>query len=230
MTLQRSDLSVYIMDPTWKHPFTCVVAGPTGCGKTTFVLDLVERAVEMISPAPSKIIWIYDDYQEVFDRLSDRVSFTRDLEILDSLPKDVPHLVVIDDQMNEDGGARILSLFTKGSHHRNLSVIYIVQNLFDKAKHHRTISLNTHYLVVFKNPRDSSQIEHLARQVFPTQSRLVLKAFQDATSRPFGYMLFDFCQETPDILRMRTNELPHEQPHYVYQFMTREEEKQLEHR
>jgi hypothetical protein len=33
---------------------------------------------------------------------------------------------------------RVASLFTKKSHHRNISVMYIVQNLF----YHRTISLN----------------------------------------------------------------------------------------
>ena len=31
------------MDPRWKHPFTCIVAGPTGCGKTTFVARLQMR-------------------------------------------------------------------------------------------------------------------------------------------------------------------------------------------
>ena len=37
-------------------------------------------------------------------------------------------LVVIDDLMSESGNnKRISKLFTKGSHHRNLSVIYIVQ-------------------------------------------------------------------------------------------------------
>jgi hypothetical protein len=205
-----------------------VVAGPTGCGKTTFILELVENASKMISPPPARVIWIYDDHQKVFDQLTDRVTFTRDLDVVDDLPTDVPHLVVIDDQMTEDGSDKILKLFTKGSHHRNLSVIYIVQNLFDKAKQHRTISLNTHYLIVFKNPRDNSQIEHLARQVFPGHSRLVLQAFRDASARPFGYLLFDFRQETPDSLRMRTNELPDEQPHYVYRLMTREEERKLE--
>jgi len=39
--------------------------------------------------------------------------------------------MVIDDQMENAGGdKRIANLFTKGSHHRNLSVIYIVPNLF----------------------------------------------------------------------------------------------------
>jgi hypothetical protein len=41
-------------------------------------------------------------------------------------------------------------------HHRNISVMYIVQNLFHRGKHHRTIGLNAHYMVVFKNPRDVS--------------------------------------------------------------------------
>jgi hypothetical protein len=216
------------MDPRWKHPFTCVVAGPTGCGKTTFVLDLVKRPSLMITPPPARVIWVYDDYQEGFKELAGRVTFTRNLEDIEDLPKEVPHLVVIDDQMTEAGGNKILGLFTKGSHHKNLSIIYIVQNLFDKAKQHRTISLNTHYLIVFKNPRDNSQIEHLARQVFPGHSHLVLKAFRDATSHPFGYLLFDFRQDTHDNIRMRTNELPAEQPHYVYRIMSREEEKVME--
>ena len=45
------------------------------------------------------------------------------------------NLIVIDDQMIEAGrDNRIVNLFTKGSHHRNLSVIYIVQNLFHIIK------------------------------------------------------------------------------------------------
>ena len=61
----------------------------------------------------------------------------------------------------------VSNLFTKGSHHRNLSVLHLVQNVFDKNKHTRTISLNTHYLVIFKNPQDASQITHLAKQMYP---------------------------------------------------------------
>ena len=36
------------MDPRWQHPFTCIVAGPTGCGKTTFVARLLVVSMRRI--------------------------------------------------------------------------------------------------------------------------------------------------------------------------------------
>ena len=45
------------------------------------------------------------------------------------------NLVVIDELMQElSNDPRITSLFTKGCHHRNLSVIFILQNIFIGAK------------------------------------------------------------------------------------------------
>ena len=65
------------------------------------------------------------------------------------------NLIAFDDQIiDASKDKRIVNLFTRGSHHRNLSVIYIVQNLFHQGKGSLSISLNNHYLVLFKNPRD----------------------------------------------------------------------------
>ena len=55
--------------------------------------------------------------------------------------------MILDDLMDETD-QRVASLFTKKSHHRNISVMYIVQN----------ISRNAHYMVLFQNLRDASQI------------------------------------------------------------------------
>ena len=77
---------------------------------------------------------------------------------------------MFDDQMiDASKDKRIVSLFTRGSHHRNLSVIYIVQNLFHQGKASGSKSLN-HYLVLFKNPRDKLQILTLAKQMYPGQT------------------------------------------------------------
>jgi len=62
---------------------------------------------------------------------------------------------------------KVSQLFTKGSHHRNISLILITQNLFHQGPSSRDISLNIMYIAVFKNPRDKTQIVHLARQVYP---------------------------------------------------------------
>ena len=40
------------LDPRWKHPFTAIVAGPTGCGKTVFTLTFITLASEMTTPVP----------------------------------------------------------------------------------------------------------------------------------------------------------------------------------
>ena len=119
------------------------------------------------------------------------------------------NIIVIDDQMIEAGkDNRIVNLFTKGSHHRNLSVIYIVQNLFHQGEGNRSISLNSHYLMLFKNPRDKLQILTLAKQMYPGRTDFFLKQYEEAVRRPHGYLLIDLKTTTQDDCRLRTNVLP----------------------
>ena len=58
-------------------------------------------------------------------------------------------------------------LFTKGSHHRNVTILYLVHNLFDQGKSSRTVSLKSHYIVAFHNLRDPSQFRTMAAQLLP---------------------------------------------------------------
>jgi hypothetical protein len=48
---------------------------------------------------------------------------------LDNLAPREKHLIILDDLMDETD-QRVALLFTKKSHHKNISVMYIVQNLF----------------------------------------------------------------------------------------------------
>ena len=110
------------------------------------------------------------------------------------------NLIVFDDQMiDASKDKRIVNLFTRDSHHRNLSVIYIVQNLFHLGNGSRSISLNSHYLVLFKNPRDKLQILTLAKQMYPGQTDFFLNHFEEAVKRPFGYLLIDLKTATQKI-------------------------------
>jgi hypothetical protein len=105
--------------------------------------------------------------------------------------------------------------FTKGSHHRNLSIVYIVQNIFHQGKEMRNISLNAHYIVLFKSPRDKQQISMLARQVSPGKVQEFMRSYEDATSRTHRYLMLDLKPTTSDQDRLKTNILPGEIAKFV---------------
>jgi hypothetical protein len=109
----------------------------------------------------------------------------------------------LDDLLNE-ANQNVCDLFTKLSHHRDVSVVFVIQNLFHRNRFVRTMNLNTHYLVLFKNPRDANQVSVLARQMYPGKSKFVVEAYRDATKNPFGYLLIDLRLETDESYRIRT--------------------------
>ena len=91
------------------------------------------------------------------------------IELDESIPSDIDsdefldfsirNLIVLDDLIAQSGeDKRIIDLFTKGSHHRNLSVIFIVQNIFHRGRETKNFILNAHYIVLFKSLRDKQQV------------------------------------------------------------------------
>ena len=138
--------------------------------------------------------------------------------ILESLDNDcyldvnICNLIVIEDQMiKARNDNRIVRLFTKGSHHQNLSVIYIVQNLFHQGKGNQSISLNSHYLVLFMNPRDKLQMLTVAKQMYLSETTWFTKEHKDAVRRPYGYLFVDLRPTTQERCRLRTNVLSGEE-------------------
>jgi len=197
-----------VMDIRLKHPFTCTISGPSGSGKTQWVFKLLKHMCEMIMPTPSKVIYCYGEYQSKFDSYP-FVHFHEGLPSLDMFDGS-PTLLVLDDLMAETDDT-VTNLFTKVSHHRSVSVIYLTQNIFYKNKQSRTISLNSHYLILFKSPRDAGQIAALGRQMYPGKSKFLVEAFRDATARPHSYLFVDLRPETDEKYRVRANIFPDEQ-------------------
>ncbi len=200
----------------FKHPFTSIICGPTQSGKTHFVFEMLRNLKEMINPEPTKVIWCYGEYQEKFASLPSGVILADGLvNGINEIDRKERNLIIIDDLMDEAGdNLEVAELFTKGSHHRNLSVILIVQNMFHQGKQMRTMSLNAHYLVLFKNPRDAGQIRCLSNQLFPGRGRYLVDSYKQATSRPHGYLLLDLKQSTPDTHRVLSDILPEEEGFY----------------
>ena len=175
---------------TFRHPFTALVSGPTSCGKTQFTLRLIENVETMIIPKIERIIWCYGVFQNAFDNLQN-VEFYEGIPELSIFDGRQRTLLILDDLMHETDD-RVTKIFTKISHHMNVSVLYLTQNLFFGGKQNRTVGLNSHYLVLFKNPRDATQVATLGRQIFPGRSKFIVEVFKDATSTPFNPTV-QFC-------------------------------------
>ena len=125
------------MDARLKHGYTAVISGPTSSGKTRFVPGLIlAEGNTFIEPAFSNIIWCYGEYQDAYDHLASlvpKIRFVEDYldDLLQSLDSNENNLVVTDDPMSESiNNAKVTELFTRGSHHRNVSVILILPNSF----------------------------------------------------------------------------------------------------
>jgi len=198
------------------HPFTMIVSGNSGCGKTFFTKAMIENRVD---PELKRVFWFYGEWQSGYADMPSNVQMIPGMPT--SLDKyldtdDGAKAFVFDDLMAECVDNRMLAdAFTKKRHHRNVSVILLVQNLFCQGKVMRTVHLNTEYLILFGNTRDKSQFYHLARQIEPHNSRRIIEAYVDATTEPFSHFLVDLKPMTPNALRYRSKSLS-DTEQYVY--------------
>ena len=53
----------------FEHPFTSMIAGMTGSGKTAWVRSLLQQASETIYPPPERILWCYSQWQPAYTQM-----------------------------------------------------------------------------------------------------------------------------------------------------------------
>jgi len=199
------------MDMSFQHPCTALIVGGTGAGKTYFVKKLIENRNDMFNVSFEKIIFYYSEWQPLYEELSAHADFRQEPPLMeDHPPGERSKLIIIDDFMDEmkTHNKELLKFFIKGSHHRNLSIFFLSQCLFPDGM--RQISLNSHYIVLFKATRDLAQIRTFCLQVDPKNWRALLEAYEDATKLGHTYILFDFKPKTADHLRIRARIFPGE--------------------
>ena len=188
------------------HPSSVIVAAPSGSGKTVLVERLL-REKKVFQVPPKKVVYAYDRWQPRFDRMKQRDGIQFYLGIPDpaQLTQWFPKggLLVLDDLMEEGGqDKRVLDLFTKDSHHRHITVLFLTQDLFPPGKFSKTINRNAHYIIAFKNPRDKTGIRNILMQMYPESWRCVLEVYNRITSRPFNYLFLDVHPASDDRFRL----------------------------
>lgn len=198
----------------FNSPSSILIAGPSGSGKTVFTTQLILNNPELFDEIEPNVRYCYGAWQPNFEimkqagvRFHEGIPETTDLNHW--FPKG--GILVLDDLMEEGGNdKRVLDLFTKHSHHRDITVLYLCQDLFPPGKYAKTISRNAHYVIAFKNPRDQLGMRNLLLQAFPPHWKEVMERFTKVTERPFGYMLLDLHPKSSDDRRLWSHLLKHE--------------------
>jgi len=195
-----------------KAPFCLSVNGPSQSGKSSLTLKILKRSNEIIKPSIDKIIYCYTEYQkDLFGKMKASIP---SISFHEGLPQDYNNfgdgqkLIVLDDLMSEASKSNdVTNAFTRSSHHQNVSIIFLTQNLFFKDT--RTMSLNCKYIIIMKNPRDTTAIQHLGRQMNGGRKNIVMEnAYKDIMKKPYGYLLIDYDQMQDDCLRIRDSIFP----------------------
>ena len=188
--------------PEFKFHHTCsmLVVGPTQCGKTYFVQQLLTKnCIEYPSEKPTKIYWFYNQWQPRYDALKralkKKIQFTQGLpdlsEDLHEINPEYNNILVFDDLMSQAIDSPVLSqLFTQGRH-RNASVILLLQNMFPKGKYNTDINRNAQYVVLFRSPSDRKQIDIFAERTFAKDRKNFMSAYAKETAKHYGYILID---------------------------------------
>ena len=148
-------------------PSTMLIVGPSGCWKTVFTTRLLlqKRGVQFHEGVP--------DVKSLSD-CSPRGG-----------------VLILDDLMAEcSNDKNVLDLFTKHSHHLNITVLYLCQDMFPPGKYAKSISRNVHYIVAFKNPRDQLGMRNMLLEAFPHRWNAIQRTFQTVKDRPFGYLVY----------------------------------------
>lgn len=199
----------------FKHPFTCICAGSTSSGKTVWTRYLLEswKYLIDINKKNINVLWCFGQNQDLYRKPIRNVSinYYQGIPSFEKIQEYHPDIIVMDDLMEDmKNDNNIKDLFTKGSHHMNISIIFIVQNIFNQDKNMRTISLNAHYINIMKGIRLTQQIGILGNQIFPGKSKQFIEVFKKATKDNFSYLLIDLHPRSPDQFRLRSRIFKHE--------------------
>jgi len=183
-----------------------IISGPTGVGKTEFILEVIRS--KLVHPFPKRIYYMYNIEQDFMKSWNETetlpITFIKGLEF-GKMDTSESSLLVIDDLILSTN-KEVAEMFILGSHHRQISLFFITQNLFPNDPVFRLMSANAHYYVIFHSQRNFRQVHTLARQVFVGKDlKRITEAYKRASETVRGFIILSFVPQLPNELTVLTD-------------------------
>ena len=135
----------------------------------------VKYKEQLIDKEPNHVLYCYGEINPEIMKLKHQgiELFNGIPTIADILQRPSGMLLILDDLINDVDPKFLEILYTRGSHHWNVSVITVTQNLFDKNI--KVPRINSHYIILMKNPQGLLQIKTLGTHLFPGKTKYFRK-------------------------------------------------------
>jgi len=158
-------------DLKFRHPFSCIMSGPSGPGMSSFFILFLQK-FDVLSTEQKfgdSVVWCYCEMSAIHPRqqLPANINFNAGKPDASGDARGEHWPLILDDLLNDVYSKQACDLFTRGSHHLNISVILITQILLFEGRSCMDISLNDHHIVSLKNVRDMKQFRYLSNQGIP---------------------------------------------------------------
>ena len=208
-----------MFDIRLKENFKLFLVGPSACGKSVFIQNLLQNISTVSKTNPTKIIYVYKVWQSLYEDMNLQglvhLFIKEDENLAEKLKIETIgeiSLIVFDDLINSKNLGEISNLFVVDGRHSNYSMIFTSQRMFVNNEYFRQISNNCDYFVVFKNPRNHSEIRTLAQQLTPLNLEL-LQIYAKATTEPYSYLFINLTQECDESIKFLSHLFDYD--HYV---------------
>lgn len=219
-----------VLDLRTSTPATFQLIGPSGAGKTTTLYNLLLYSDVLFKNDAfmQYVLYFYNAPSSIkhMKSMLENHPRVRKIEFMNECPtgkiieeKIAPYIhsggsTVIVDDWGSKLPKCVAEYFTVYSHHYNSVGFFLMQSLFPDGHHYRLMSRNAKHILIFKLLRDGAQFECFARQVAPGKKAKCLIAIYDHVfqNQSYGYLWFDFAQDTHPYLRIKSDATPSEWP------------------
>lgn len=196
----------------FETPFTAIISGASGTGKTEWIKKLLKYKAQLINNEPKHVLYCYGEINPEIMKLKHE-----GIELFNGVPTkaDITErpsnmLLILDDLITDIDPKFLEVLYTRGSHHWNVSVITVTQNLFDRNI--KVARINSHYIILMNNPQGMMQIKTLGSHLFPGKTKYFLESYNNAVeNQNFGYLVINMKPNIRDDYKLTTNIFPNDQ-------------------
>ena len=204
-------------------PFRVLLTGPTNCGKSSMILDIMKHYDTFFEKKFDYVIYYHaghdglgESRRNYIEQLKEHIP---DLIVIEGLPimskvakLDGSKCLLLDDLFHQlADNDDFVKLCTAGSHHANISFFLTTQNLYWPSRHRVTILRQCSDLIIFQGILDKSVLYTLSRQLFEDRNFLATcfewlkKRYKEQYKRVLWIDLNCLNYEMDDCMRVRGN-------------------------